>query len=434
LRMSMAGNPFRKSQFLSLDVGAAREAAAADLRLDTSQPATTATNTQRKVQKKVRILSPVVSPDTPAAHQEHDPFNSYLNPVGQSASIPPTTEDQDIDNASSAPVGLSRDASAPSAKPAMDVDAFTRMLLTGNTPSASPGPMTPSSRLPSGRTNSLGDLHPESPSASDDEHHDDPPDQDYEQLTGLVKTPEAHSKKQKPPPPAHHHGKALPPTRKGPQTVSFADFDVPATPPALPSPSPASPKPQLMRSPSDLNKPLPPPPPPHQSPSPEVAPPITLDQADGPAQSPQLPAEDFYLQSSQLRSGSGRPRSSSNLSRSSVPDDYSDGTATPPSKPPPPPARRVPHSVETDLPPPSARPPLPPPPSQRQAKTPKRQPHTLHNFRRLNKQPYPTTSHAASTTSTPRRKQTQKSRWHYARYFCAQLTSHERYKSQIQRC
>ncbi|THZ53774.1 hypothetical protein D6C90_00376 [Aureobasidium pullulans] len=456
----MAGNPFRKSQFLSLDVGAAREAAAADLRLDTSQPATTATNTQTKpkgkVQKKVRILSPVVSPDTPAAHQEHDPFNSYLNPVGQSASIPPTTEDQDIDvarelrksfieslargaskpnteltgaaapiappiapapapapstypasvpsplpekmenpfqpgqapynpfaktlatidpqNASSAPVGLSRDASAPSAKPAMDVDAFTRMLLTGNTPSASPGPLTPSSRLPSGRTNSLGDLHPESPSASDDEHHDDPPDQDYEQLTGLVKTPEAHSKKQKPPPPAHHHGKALPPTRKGPQTVSFADFDVPATPPALPSPSLASPKPQLMRSPSDLNKPLPPPPPPHQSPSPEVAPPITLDQADGPAQSPQLPAEDFYLQSkkapppplsrrsSQLRSGSGRPRSSSNLSRSSVPDDYSDGTATPPSKPPPPPARRVPHSVETDLPPPSARPPLPPPP------------------------------------------------------------------------
>lgn len=32
----MAGNPFRKSQFLSLDVEAAREAAAAEL-----QPATT---------------------------------------------------------------------------------------------------------------------------------------------------------------------------------------------------------------------------------------------------------------------------------------------------------------------------------------------------------------------------------------------------------
>ncbi|CAD0053237.1 unnamed protein product, partial [Aureobasidium pullulans] len=532
LRMSMAGNPFRKSQFLSLDVGAAREAAAADLRLDTSQPATTATNTQSKehsqakgkVQKKVRILSPVVSPDTPAAHQEHDPFNSYLNPVGQSASIPPTTEDQDIDvarelrksfidslargaskpnteltgaaapiappdssssssssvdlssfrtfplpekmehpsqpgqapynpfaktlatidpqNASSAPVGLSRDASAPSAKPAMDVDAFTRMLLTGNTPSASPGPMTPSSRLPSGRTNSLGDLHPESPSASDDEHHDDPPDQDYEQLTGLVKTPEAHSKKQKPPPPAHHHGKALPPTRKGPQTVSFADFDVPATPPALPSPSPASPKPQLMRSPSDLNKPLPPPPPPHQSPSPEVAPPITLDQADGPAQSPQLPAEDFYLQSKKLplhlfpAEAVNCEAAAADLAAAPIylAPQYQTITPMAPQRHPQNHLHLQHDAVETDLPPPSARPPLPPPPSQRQAKTPKRQPHTLHNFRRLNKQPYPTTSHAASTTSTPRRKQTQKSRWHYARYFCAQLTSHERYKSQIQRC
>jgi hypothetical protein len=54
--MSMAGNPFRKSQFLSLDVGAAREAAAADLRLDTSQPATTATNTQSKEHSSIPPL------------------------------------------------------------------------------------------------------------------------------------------------------------------------------------------------------------------------------------------------------------------------------------------------------------------------------------------------------------------------------------------
>ncbi|KAH0346465.1 hypothetical protein KCU81_g3897, partial [Aureobasidium melanogenum] len=450
----MAGNPFRKSQFLSLDVSAAREAAG--LEASQSPPVATSTSTQAKtkgkVQKKVRIQSPVISPDSPAAYRDqHDPFDSYLNPVGQPAL--PTTEEQDIDvarelrksfidslargatvpnreasqpaapiappiaaapaqspaqapvpapermetssqsgqqapynpfartlatidpqNAASAPVGLSRDTSAASAKPAMDVDAFTRMLLTGNTPSASPGPMTPSAGLPSAATNSLGDLHPESPPASDDdEHHDGPPEPDYEQLTGLVRTPNTHSKKSKPPPPAHHHGKALSTPNKGPQTVSFADFDVSATPPALPSPSIASPKPQLARSPSDLNKPLPPPPPPHHSPSPDKAPSIS-EQFDGPAQSPQLPAEDFSIsskrpppiplsrRSSQMRSSSGRPRSSSNLSRSSIPDDYSDGTATPPVKPPPPPARRGPHSVETDLPAPSARPPLPPPP------------------------------------------------------------------------
>jgi hypothetical protein len=391
------------------------------------------------VQKKVRILSPVVSPDSPAAYRDqYDPFDSYLNPVGRDA--PQPTEEQEIDvarelrksfidslargatapdreasetavstappiaptpasaplpermdtssqstqqapynpfaktlatieaqHAPSAPVGLSRDTSAASAKPAMDVDAFTRMLLTGNTQSASPGTMTPSAVLPSASANSLGDLHPESPSASDDEHHDHPPEPDYEQLTGLVRTPDSQSKKSKPPLPAHRHGKALPTPSKGPQTVSFADFDIPAT-----SPAPPSPKPQLVRSPSDLNKPLPPPPPPHQSPSPDVFPAIPI-QVDGPAQSPQLAAEDFNLdlrkapplplsrRSSQMRSSSGRPRSSSNLSRSSVPDDYSDGTATPPTKPPPPPARRGPHSVETDLLIPSARPPPPPP-------------------------------------------------------------------------
>jgi hypothetical protein len=393
-----------------------------------------------KVQKKVRILSPVVSPDSPAAYRDqYDPFDSYLNPVGQptpqttgeaetdvarelrksfidslargpttpnrealstappiapapaSAPVPErmqapsqsvqqapynpfakTLATMDPQNAASAPVGLSKDTSAASAKPAMDVDAFTRMLLTGNTPSASPGPMTPSAGFPSAAVNSLGDLHPESPSASDDEHHDQPPEPDYEQLTGLVRTPDTQSKKPKPPPPAHHHGKALPTPSKGPQTVSFADFDIPATPPALPSPSLDSPKPHLVRSPSDLNKPLPPPPRPHRSPSPDVTPSIPV-QVDGPAQSPQLAAEDFNLdskkapppplsrRSSQMRSSSGRPRSSSNLSRSSVPDDYSDGTATPPIKPPPPPSRRPPHSVETDLPIPSARPPPPPP-------------------------------------------------------------------------
>ncbi|CAD0085285.1 unnamed protein product [Aureobasidium mustum] len=431
----MAGNPFRKSQFLSLDVSAAREAAG--LETSQSQPVATSTSTQAKtkgkVQKKVRIQSPVISPDSPAAYRDqHDPFNSYLNPVGQPAL--PTTEEQDIDvarelrksfidslargatvpnreaseaavpiapptappiapapaqapvpapermetssqpvqqapynpfartlatidpqNAASVPVGLSKDTSTASAKPAMDVDAFTRMLLTGNTPSASPGPMTPSAGLPSAAANSLGDLHPESPPASDDDdHHDDPPEPDYEQLTGLVRTSDTQPKKPKPPPPAHHHGKALSTPNKGPQTVSFADFDVAATPPALPSPSIASPKPQLVRSPSDLNKPLPPPPPPQHSPSPDATPSIP-EQVDGPAQSPQLPAEDFSLnskrpppiplsrRSSQMRSSSGRPRSSSNLSRSSVPDDYSDGTATPP----------------TDLPIPSGQPPPP---------------------------------------------------------------------------
>jgi hypothetical protein len=295
--------------------------------------------------------------DTSSQSTQQAPYNPFAKTLA-------TIEAQ---HAPSAPVGLSRDTSAASAKPAMDVDAFTRMLLTGNTQSASPGTMTPSAVLPSASANSLGDLHPESPSASDDEHHDHPPEPDYEQLTGLVRTPDSQSKKSKPPLPAHRHGKALPTPSKGPQTVSFADFDIPAT-----SPAPPSPKPQLVRSPSDLNKPLPPPPPPHQSPSPDVFPAIPI-QVDGPAQSPQLAAEDFNLdlrkapplplsrRSSQMRSSSGRPRSSSNLSRSSVPDDYSDGTATPPTKPPPPPARRGPHSVETDLLIPSARPPPPPP-------------------------------------------------------------------------
>lgn len=417
------------------------------------------------MQKKVRILSPVVSPDTPATYQEHDPFNSYLNPVGQPVSRP--TEDQGIDvarelrrsfidsvakgtsslnrevlgagapaaqasapataappapapapvavavtvpekmeapaqsgqqapynpfaktlatlepqSAPSPPVGLSRDDTAP-AKPAMDVDTFTRMLLTGNSASSSPAPMTPSNGPTATESSSLGDLHPESPSASDDEHDDVHADHEYEQYSGLVAAPEPLPKKPKPPPPAHHHGKALP--RKGPQTVSFADFDSPDfSTPALPSPS--SPKPQLLRSPSNLNKPLPPPPPP-QSTSPEQSTP-TPDQSDGPAQSPQ-PSDNAFQQlqskkppppplsrrSSQLRSASGRPRSGSNLSRSSVPDDYTETTTAPTTKPPPPPTRRAPHSgsvadraPEADN--MAAAPRVPPPPPSRKQRPP----------------------------------------------------------------
>lgn len=374
-------------------------------------------------------MSPVVSPDSPAAYQDNDPFNSHLNPVGpQPASPPPQERDIDvarelrksfIDSVASGssssnretlgpqptpaqpptkmeqpaapaqqapynpfartlatiepqPVGLSRDDATPTPKAAMDVDAFTRMLLTGNSVSASPVSSDIPRRAPTLESNSLDELHPESPSASDDEHDDEHDTYDHDQ-SGLFGLSETQSKKPKPPPPAHHHGKAL--AHKGPQTVSFSDFDASASKsPAIHSP--ASPKPQFLGSPSDLNKPLPPPPPPHHSPSP--GPEATNhNQANGPEQSPQLPDDEFQLQpkkapppplsrrSSQMRSG--RPRSASNLSRSSVPDDYAEAPTPILTKPPPPPARRGPQAnainrvPEIDDQATPSRPPPPPP-------------------------------------------------------------------------
>ncbi|KAF1988190.1 hypothetical protein K402DRAFT_452915 [Aulographum hederae CBS 113979] len=283
-------------------------------------------------------------------------------------------------------------------KPAMDVDAFTRMLMTGH---ATP---TPPENHTAGATNSqksaatLGvdsssstdtssisrqsvfdhphELHPESPRTSYERTSFD--DDDRAKLMGDGPKPP----KKKPPPPQRHHGKAVVP--KGPQTVSFSDFE-PSVPPPIQAPvgGNAALRPHtLHRTPSDLNKPLPPPPDtPTESGAPELADmeqqhsskplpaPTTTETDTQPQPQPQspmppppssskrtAPTPPLARRQSQLRStasnSSPAPRSRSNTASSyqdldqpnSYPPSLAESTSSvsgvKTAPPPPPPARR----------------------------------------------------------------------------------------------
>lgn len=251
-------------------------------------------------------------------------------------------------------------------KAAMDVDAFTRMLLTGKpapsvpSPQAAPGllsiPTDGSSTENSSISrhtlsdSSLG-LHLESPRSSYEDSRSES-SADATEHSSLMR--DAQPKKAKPPPPANHRGKLL--SHKGPQTVSFADFDITVSPDAAQN-SPASSsldssRLPLSRSPSDLNKPLPPPPSlnspdsslttlPSQSPSQE-------DDKTRPSKiAPPPPPVPRRTSSTRVDGLTSRPRSSSQLSKSSFAGDFEESppslTSPPQSqlgKPPPPPTRR----------------------------------------------------------------------------------------------
>lgn len=400
--------------------------------------------------KKVRIQSPIVSPDEP----QDDPFDVRLNPDGHPGSPPPLDTEKGIATelrnsfidsvaqgtsslnseavgdappnsamgglgtdklatqaahqapynpfartlasiepgygASTGPTATSGNAvplpkeqpgqgGGTSGKGIMDVDAFTKMLLTGNSGTASPIGLSkqteppgenrsegislaPEYRRPS-MFDSISQIHPESPQLSYDERSSDDEDRgdDLDHADG-----EGRSKKAKPPPPQHHHGKRF--SRKGPQTVSFADFDMSAA--SSPGQSPVTPgdlqglglsRPAPSRSISDLNKPLPLPPVGSFSPEPGPDVPIKdeeimsinepeeqIDQDNIPKNT--RPAPPVARRSSQTYAKTGRTRSSSNLSKSSVPDDFGeDADAEAASqlsfaqslKPPPPPSRRA---------------------------------------------------------------------------------------------
>lgn len=308
------------------------------------------------------------------SHQQapYNPFARTLASIeGTHTSVsPPSTR---VDQAEDPDERAGQGVNGP-AKPAMDVDSFTRMLLTGapaatvpsNTVAATPplsveGGSTESSSISrQSLSDQLQDAHPESPRSSyEDSRSDDAADAD--EYSGLVGS--SQSKKAKPPPPAHRHGKPL--SRKGPQTVSFADFESSLNPSSSYSqPSitqdPDLPRPRPGRSPSDLNKPLPPPP---QSVSPDTAsdlpeqgrisqPSRTLSQEDDQLQTKKIrpPPPPTSRRSSQMRvdGPTSRARSSSQLSKSSIPDDTEDGSqqlnssaSSVISKPPPPPSRRV---------------------------------------------------------------------------------------------
>lgn len=281
------------------------------------------------------IYNPVVAvpvpEDSPALNQP--PINPFARTL---ASIEPGHE-----------IAAEKALPNGAVKGALDVDAFKRLLLTGN---ASPVPQSPSPASQQAFFDPLHDISQDSPRSS----YDEPRSEDEEDDEQSILVPEAQSKRQKPPPPKHRHGRPI--TQNGPQTVSFDDFDASFNPSPVQQPEKDFLRPTLNRSVSDLNKPLPPPPRPMSL---ELAPDVPIKDAQIElldnststtlkdeiaarlAPPPPIPRRQNITRTTSTGS---RPRSGSNLAHSFVPDASIDGVRDStieaiPSQPPPPPSR-----------------------------------------------------------------------------------------------
>ena len=309
---------------------------------------------------------------------------------------------------------------ASTGRPAMDVDQFKNILMTG---SAAPSPPVnpPLQRIQDSSSStdassvsrqSLFDpyleVHDETPRTSFDQMDSPPASGDDEEGSSLMSSSSRLDDFAPPAPPKHSHGKSL--ASKGPQTVSFADFEesIPSsqnssrvnTPPVNTSLG-GSLRPGVMpRSPSDLNKPLPEPP--RESMDTERATMSTSDTTQLTSQQP-IPSITTTEDSAQPKkapppppasrrvgqtvSSQGRNRSPSNPAQNATPEEEvslpnktADSTPKPAAAPAPPPSRKSrptsqisAPSVETppDIPSPAPSTtdvkPMPPPPPRRNA-------------------------------------------------------------------
>ncbi|KAK3704497.1 hypothetical protein LTR37_013780 [Vermiconidia calcicola] len=264
----------------------------------------------------------------------------------------------------------------PSISRPMDVDAFKNILMTGSavpspaaTPSQRPQDSSSNTDASSGSRHSLSDpyydLHQETPRTSFDEM-DSPSESDNdEERSGLMTGTERLDDFAPPAPPKPGHGRPL--GRKGPQTVSFADFDtsVPSAssrtdiPPITIDTAGGHMRPTMMpRSPSDLNKPLPPPPPAfasaeqaHPGPldtgqpaSQQTVPTTTTDDSSQTKQAP--PPPPVSRRAGHASTSHGRSRSTSNATQDSAHEQPASPQSKPaaphsrPAGPPPPPSRK----------------------------------------------------------------------------------------------
>ncbi|KAK3054851.1 hypothetical protein LTR09_004009 [Extremus antarcticus] len=164
-------------------------------------------------------------------------------------------------------------------RPAMDVDQFKNILMNGSalpsisTPTNAPAPTarfqdsSSNTDASSASQQSLFDpyleIHSETPRTSFDQM-DSPSDSEdggEDDNSGLMSGTTRSDDFAPPAPPKHSHGRPLTAVMaapKGPQTVSFDEFDDSIS--AGPKRQQSLNVPTLHRSPSDLNKPLPPPP------------------------------------------------------------------------------------------------------------------------------------------------------------------------------
>lgn len=303
----------------------------------------------------------------PAARAPYNPFANTL-----------ATKEAELQSQSHSERAASHDAAGGDAqsnhgpsRPALDVDTFKNILMTG---SATPSPPTgQAQQLPRSQDNSSNtdasslskhsmfdpgnELHPESPRTSFDDHysayptssHSDDDDKEDERLS--LMGPVASRPVEEGPP--------LPPkSARVPQTVSFADFEDaipsnfepnPKTPPLTTEPRPTAGT-STSKSLRDLNKPLPP--------SPEgfgnlstrseqnQITPLQPETAKSTTKKSPPPPPASRRQGQTGTTRGGRERSASNISQgsSSYPDSYVVNAASDePTKgaPRPPPSRRT---------------------------------------------------------------------------------------------
>ncbi|TGO07732.1 hypothetical protein BTUL_0250g00030 [Botrytis tulipae] len=184
-----------------------------------------------------------------------------LNPFSKTLE---TLENSGRDVSSAAPAKLTNPGRA-----SMDVDAFKRLLMTGNAGLGSSTPLQPppvhalrDEGSSSTETSSLSrqsifepiqDLHPESPRSS---HEISEPDEVRREVSD---SSSLHVKKRPPPPSSRHHGKLIRMELKD-ETIAVSPLSPPQSISATPQYFPVMTS-TPNRSLTDLNKPLPPAPP-----------------------------------------------------------------------------------------------------------------------------------------------------------------------------
>ncbi|KAF1825188.1 uncharacterized protein K489DRAFT_407878 [Dissoconium aciculare CBS 342.82] len=314
-------------------------------------------------------------------------------------------------------------------RPILDVDAFTSILLTGKAVPTAPvdrtSPSATASIAPTsggldGRIDPMAaftrhsifhqshNIHPESPRSSFDydrsESEDDGFEGDGNKLMGRTDFRSQDIAPQAPPKPKV----------RGPQTVSFADFDQ-SIPPGFQSTSGRrSPpvnthlhgilRPTYARSPSDLNKPLPlPPQDPFTSPAPPAPAPEKPIQPSEAVPSPPLPATpapESVVEQTGVKKKPPPPPATRRLAASSErprdkPDSRSDTGLT--ADRPPAATDRKASDATTKA---SSQPPPPPPPS-RKAHSPATVP-TVEADVQVTAEPPVSTAPETNTTSDPK--------------------------------
>ncbi|KAG9230044.1 hypothetical protein BJ875DRAFT_445402 [Amylocarpus encephaloides] len=252
----------------------------------------------KKVTKKVRVQSPPPSPSIPdsastigeenftstykASMQdlqgEDDPFDSTLSDTsegeveGRASGAPANPFSKTLETMEqSGHEGLGISVVASSGRASMDVDAFKRLLMTGNAglstntlPPPVPAHITHQGLGDGGSSTDASSIsrqsifetshepHPESPRTS---HEISEPDDDSH---GLISESQfSTSSRKKPPPPSSRHGRLIRVQLRDDPQLSTLNATLPATPSTTPHQFIPSP---VLSTPSqtDLNKPLPP--------------------------------------------------------------------------------------------------------------------------------------------------------------------------------